>query len=139
MLLLWNKTMLGHVALGFPPEGGQPKRHVALDLLPLRYSPSTRWRLGLGNARHGPRLVLGQVGQDRKQHWVLAACEPSVTWCLGSSTPDRKHNVTWRLLCFLLRAAQAPRGAWAAYTFNIIASIGIKNIIISFLNILFLV
>jgi hypothetical protein len=38
-----------------------------------------------------------------------------------------------------LGAAQGPRGAWAAYTFSIITSIGIKNIIFSFLIIFFLV
>jgi len=32
-----------------------------------------------------------------------------------------------------------PHGTWAAYTFSVITSIGIKNIIISFLIILFLV
>jgi hypothetical protein len=50
-----------------------------------------------------------------------------------------QHNATWLLVCFLLGAAQAPRSAWAAYTFSIITSINIKDIIISFLNILFLV
>jgi hypothetical protein len=38
-----------------------------------------------------------------------------------------------------LGAAKAPRGAWAVYTFSVITSIGIKNIIFSFLIILFLV
>jgi hypothetical protein len=38
-----------------------------------------------------------------------------------------------------LGAAQAPRGVWAAYTFGVITSIGVKSIIISFLNILLLV
>jgi hypothetical protein len=38
-----------------------------------------------------------------------------------------------------LRCTQEQCGAWATYTFSIITSIGIKNIIISFLNILFLV
>jgi hypothetical protein len=36
-----------------------------------------------------------------------------------------------------LGATQAPRGAWAAYTFSIITSNGIKNIIITFLIIVF--
>jgi hypothetical protein len=58
--------MLGHVAFEFPPESEQPKRHVVLDLLPLRYSPSSRWRFGLSNVRHGPRLALGQARQDPK-------------------------------------------------------------------------
>ena len=31
----------------------------------------------------------------------------------------------------------APHGAWAAYTFSIITSIGIKNIIISFFILFF--
>jgi len=57
-----------------------------------------------------------------------------------------KHHVAlglpillWRLVCLLLGAAQSPRGTWAAYTFSVITSIGIKNIILSFLIILFLV
>jgi len=61
------------------------------------------------------------------------------TWRLGSTTPSPQHNATWRLICLLLGAAQGPRGAWAAYTFSIITSIGIKNIIFSFLIIFFLV
>jgi hypothetical protein len=70
---------------------------------------------------------------------VLAAGKQNTTWRLGSSTPGQQHSSTWCLLCFLLGAAQAPRGAWAAYIFSIITSISIKNIIISFLNILFFV
>jgi len=58
---------------------------------------------------------------------------------LGSTTPCPQHSATCRLVCFLLGAVKAPRSAWAAYTFSVIASIGIKNIIISFLIILFLV
>jgi len=58
--------MLGHVALEFPPGGGQPKRHVVLGLLPLGCSPSARWRFGLGIHKHGPRLALGLAGQDPK-------------------------------------------------------------------------
>jgi hypothetical protein len=58
---------------------------------------------------------------------------------LGNTTPSPQHNTTWCLVCLLLSAAQAPRGAWATYTFSVITSIGIKNIIISFLIILFLV
>ena len=40
-----KKITLGHMALGFPHEGGQPKCDVALGLLPLRYNPSVSWRL----------------------------------------------------------------------------------------------
>jgi hypothetical protein len=36
-----------------------------------------------------------------------------------------------------LGAAKAPRGAWVAYTFSVITSIGIKNIIFSFFIIFF--
>jgi hypothetical protein len=36
-----------------------------------------------------------------------------------------------------LSATQAPRGAWAAYTFSIITGIGIKNITIIFLLLFF--
>jgi len=28
-----------------------------------------------------------------------------------------QHSATWRLVCLLLGAAQASRGAWVAYTF----------------------
>ena len=59
-----KKTMFGHVTLAFPPEGGHPKRHVALHMLPLRCSPSARWRFDLGTAKHGPRLALSLAGQD---------------------------------------------------------------------------
>jgi len=38
-----KKTLLEHVALGFPPEGGQRKCHMVLGLLPLGCSPSARW------------------------------------------------------------------------------------------------
>jgi hypothetical protein len=65
-VIIMKKTTLGHVALGFPLEGGQPKRHVALGLLPFDYSPSATWCFGLGTHRHGPRLALGLVGQDQK-------------------------------------------------------------------------
>jgi len=58
---------------------------------------------------------------------------------LDSTTPSPQHNATWRLVCLLLGAAQAPRGAWASYTFSVITGIGITNIIISLLIILFLV
>jgi hypothetical protein len=68
---------------------------------------------------------------------VLAADKPSATWRLSISIPCRHHSATWRLLCFLLGASQAPHGAWATYKFSIITSIDIKNIIISFLNIPF--
>jgi hypothetical protein len=52
---------------------------------------------------------------------------------LDNTTPSPQHSVAWRLVCFLLGVAQAPRGVWAAYTLNVITSISIKNIIISFL------
>jgi hypothetical protein len=57
-------------------------------------------------------------------------------WRLGSTTQAAAqcHLALGRLP---LGAAQAPRDAWAAYTFSIITSISIKNIIISFLNIFF--
>jgi hypothetical protein len=58
---------------------------------------------------------------------------------LGSTTPSLQHSATWRLVCLLLGAAQTPRGFWVAYTFSIITSIDIKNTILSFLIILFLV
>jgi len=61
-----KKITLGHVALGFPPESGQPKRHVALGLLPLGCSSSATWCFGLDTHRHSPRLALGLVGQDQK-------------------------------------------------------------------------
>jgi hypothetical protein len=61
-----KKTMFGHVTLAFPPEGGHPKRHMALHMLPLRCSPSTRWCFGWGTVRLGPRLALGLAGQDPK-------------------------------------------------------------------------
>ena len=57
-----KKTTLRHVALEFPPEGGQPKRHMALGLLPLLCSPRVRWHFGLGTARHDPRLALNLAG-----------------------------------------------------------------------------
>jgi hypothetical protein len=79
-----KKTTLGHVTLGFSPEGKQPKRHVALGLLPVGCSPSATWRFGLGTHRHGPRLALGWQGRTQN--------------IIGS----------WP------RADQAPRGAWAA-------------------------
>jgi len=79
-----KKTMLGHVALGFSPEGRQPKRHVVLDLLPLGCSPSARWRFGLVTHRHDPTLALSLTGRTQSR--------------IGS----------WP------RADQAPRGAWAA-------------------------
>jgi len=44
-----------------------------------------------------------------------------------------QHSATWRLVSFLLGAAQAPHDASAAYTFSVIRSIGIKNITIIFL------
>jgi hypothetical protein len=58
-------------------------------------------------------------------------------WCLGSTTPRPQHSATCRLVCFLLGATKAPRSVWAGYTFSVITSIGIKNIIISFLIIFF--
>jgi len=61
-----KKALLGHMALGFSPEGRQTKRHAALDPLSLGCSPSARWRFGLGTQRHGPRLALGLVGHDPK-------------------------------------------------------------------------
>jgi len=57
--------MLGHVALEFSPESRQPKRHVALDLLPLGCSPSARWRFGQITHRHGPMLALGLTGRTQ--------------------------------------------------------------------------
>jgi len=54
------------VTFEFSLEGGQLKHHMALGLLPLRCSPRARWRYGVGTARHGPRLTLGQAGQDPK-------------------------------------------------------------------------
>jgi hypothetical protein len=63
-----KKIMLGHVALGFPPEGGQHRRHVVHGLLPLRCSPSVRWHFGLGPARHG---------------LLPLRCSPSVRWHFG--------------------------------------------------------
>jgi len=42
---------------------------------------------------------------------VLAVGKPSATWHLDSTAPGRRHTTTWRLVCFLLGAAQAPRGA----------------------------
>ena len=57
-----KKTTLGHTTLGFPPKGEQPKRHVALGLLPLRCSLSPRWRFDLNTTRHDPRLALSLAG-----------------------------------------------------------------------------
>jgi hypothetical protein len=60
-------------------------------------------------------------------------------WRLDNTNPSPQPSATWSLVCFHLGAAKAPRGAWAVYTFSVITSIGIKNIIFSFLIILFLV
>jgi len=57
-----KKTTLGHVALRFPPKGGQPGHHVARGLLPLHCIPSARWRFGFGIFRRGPWLALGLAG-----------------------------------------------------------------------------
>ena len=55
-----KKTTLGHVALGFPLEGGQPERQCCV--WPASSALSARWRFGLGTARHGTRLALDLAG-----------------------------------------------------------------------------
>jgi len=60
-----KKKHIGTRGAWVPPGGGQPKCHVALDLLSLGCSPSATWCFGLGTHRHGPRLALGMVGQDK--------------------------------------------------------------------------
>jgi hypothetical protein len=75
--------------------------------------------LGAGRRQTKRHVALGQhhPRPAAQRHLALGLLlfwwSPSATWCL--------------------------EGAWAAYTFSIITSIGIKNIIISFFNILFLV
>ena len=110
-----KKTMLGHVALGFPPEGGQLKRNMVLGLLPLRCSPSARWLFGVGIARHGPRLALDLQGKTQNNigSW------PRADLALPHPQAGRP-SIAWRLLSLLLGAVQAPRRAWATYTFCII-------------------
>ena len=70
----------------------------------------------------------GRLGRQAHRHVALGQHHPK---------PAAQHHLVLGLLA--LSAAQAPHGAWAAYTFSVITSIGIKNIIISFLIILFLV
>jgi len=51
--------------------------------------------------------------------------------------PAAQRHLTLDLLA--LGCSPTPRGAWVAYIFSVITSIDIKNIILSFLIILFLV
>ena len=92
-------------------------------------------------AAHMWRLSCLPGAEQTQRHLALGlhplGCRPSAMWCLGSTTPSLQHSATWRLVCLLLGAAQTPRGFWATYTFSVITSIGIKNIILTFLTILF--
>ena len=138
-----KKTTLGHSALGFPPEGGQPKRHVALGLFPLRCSPSARWRFDVGTARLGPQLALGLAGQDPKQHWILAGSRLSAT-----RPQEGRPSAAWRLL-FLIGCT--PSTTWRLgclyFQYNCIKNIFFsiinvqsihgKNIVVCFVDIIF--
>jgi len=87
------------MALGFPPEGGQPKHHMALGLLSLHCSLNARWRFGLGTARNGPRLAWAWQGRTQNSIgcWPQANQAPRGAW----TTPPQASSTT-------------PPGAWSA-------------------------
>jgi hypothetical protein len=125
-----KKTTLGHVALRFSswgrtnqvPSGAWPasstlqsKRQVALWLGHCQAWPMA----SLGSSKVGPEIALGAGRGQTKRHMAFEQHHPR---------PAAQRHLA--LGCFLLSAAQAPCGALTAYTFSIITSISIKNIII---------
>jgi len=61
---------------------------------------------------------------------------PRGAWAAPPQARTTATRVAWSASSWV---HVAPHSAWAAYTFSVITSIGIKNVIISFLIILFLV
>jgi hypothetical protein len=90
-----------HLVLGMPGLGcwDRPIAHAVLATLPTSRPPKRRVTL--------PFLSLG--------------CTPSTTWRLLPCPQADRPSAAWHLLSFLLGALRALPGAWAAYTFNIIA------------------